>query len=68
MKAEGPGGFYKGLSAGLMRQVFYTGARLGLFLELRSVFAAGEAYFSLLFVTCCVFFVFQGDLPRFRKV
>lgn len=31
MKNEGIGGFYKGLSAGLTRQVFYTGARLGLY-------------------------------------
>jgi solute carrier family 25 oxoglutarate transporter 11 len=31
MAEDGVGGFYKGLSAGLTRQVFYTGARLGLF-------------------------------------
>lgn len=31
MKQEGIGGFYKGLSAGLTRQVVYTGARLGLY-------------------------------------
>jgi len=31
MKKEGAGGFYKGLSAGLTRQVLYTGARLGLY-------------------------------------
>lgn len=31
MKNEGVGGFYKGLSAGLTRQVLYTGARLGLY-------------------------------------
>jgi solute carrier family 25 oxoglutarate transporter 11 len=31
MKEEGVGGFYKGLSAGLTRQVLYTGARLGLY-------------------------------------
>jgi len=31
MKSEGMGGFYKGLSAGLTRQVLYTGARLGLY-------------------------------------
>lgn len=31
MKEEGLGGFYKGLSAGLTRQVIYTGARLGLY-------------------------------------
>jgi len=31
MKNEGMGGFYKGLSAGLLRQVVYTGARLGLY-------------------------------------
>jgi len=31
LKEEGIGGFYKGLSAGLMRQVVYTGARLGLY-------------------------------------
>jgi len=31
MKNEGLGGFYKGLSAGLTRQVLYTGARLGLY-------------------------------------
>ncbi|CAE8676052.1 unnamed protein product [Polarella glacialis] len=30
-KSEGIGGFYKGLSAGLTRQVVYTGARLGLY-------------------------------------
>merc|ERR1712032_70107 len=30
-KEEGLGGFYKGLSAGLTRQVVYTGARLGLY-------------------------------------
>merc|ERR1719329_1622123 len=31
MKNEGIGAFYTGLSAGLTRQVVYTGARLGLF-------------------------------------
>jgi solute carrier family 25 oxoglutarate transporter 11 len=31
LKEEGVGGFYKGLSAGLTRQVLYTGARLGLY-------------------------------------
>eukprot|EP00444_Apocalathium_aciculiferum_P034526 CAMPEP_0183484392 /NCGR_PEP_ID=MMETSP0370-20130417/178897_1 /TAXON_ID=268820 /ORGANISM="Peridinium aciculiferum, Strain PAER-2" /LENGTH=294 /DNA_ID=CAMNT_0025677683 /DNA_START=77 /DNA_END=961 /DNA_ORIENTATION=- len=31
LREEGVSGFYKGLSAGLTRQVFYTGARLGLF-------------------------------------
>lgn len=31
LKEEGIGGFYKGLSAGLTRQVLYTGARLGLY-------------------------------------
>jgi len=31
MKNEGVGAFYTGLSAGLTRQVVYTGARLGLF-------------------------------------
>merc|ERR1719183_855343 len=31
MKNEGLGAFYTGLSAGLTRQVVYTGARLGLF-------------------------------------
>lgn len=31
LKQEGLGGFYKGLSAGLTRQVVYTGARLGLY-------------------------------------
>merc|ERR1719487_1970101 len=30
-KQEGPAAFYTGLSAGLTRQVVYTGARLGLF-------------------------------------
>jgi solute carrier family 25 oxoglutarate transporter 11 len=30
-REEGLGGFYKGLSAGLTRQVVYTGARLGLY-------------------------------------
>merc|ERR1719210_956210 len=31
MKSEGIGAFYTGLTAGLTRQVVYTGARLGLF-------------------------------------
>merc|ERR1712039_1045504 len=31
IKSEGPLVFYKGLSAGLMRQVIYTGGRFGLF-------------------------------------
>merc|ERR1719159_2307717 len=31
MKNEGFGAFYTGLTAGLTRQVIYTGARLGLF-------------------------------------
>jgi solute carrier family 25 oxoglutarate transporter 11 len=31
LREEGIGGFYKGLSAGLTRQVLYTGARLGLY-------------------------------------
>jgi len=31
LKNEGVGAFYKGLSAGLTRQVLYTGARLGLY-------------------------------------
>jgi len=31
LKDEGIGGFYKGLSAGLTRQIVYTGARLGLY-------------------------------------
>lgn len=31
LKSEGVGAFYTGLSAGLTRQVVYTGARLGLF-------------------------------------
>jgi solute carrier family 25 oxoglutarate transporter 11 len=31
LKKEGPAAFYTGLSAGLTRQVVYTGARLGLF-------------------------------------
>jgi len=31
LKNDGFGGFYKGLSAGLTRQVVYTGARLGLY-------------------------------------
>jgi len=31
LKEEGPGAFYKGLTAGLTRQVMYTGARLGLY-------------------------------------
>jgi solute carrier family 25 oxoglutarate transporter 11 len=31
LKEEGFGAFYKGLSAGLTRQVLYTGARLGLY-------------------------------------
>merc|ERR1719265_1512659 len=31
LKDEGFGAFYKGLSAGLTRQVVYTGARLGLY-------------------------------------
>eukprot|EP00441_Pelagodinium_beii_P047352 CAMPEP_0197621848 /NCGR_PEP_ID=MMETSP1338-20131121/2281_1 /TAXON_ID=43686 ORGANISM="Pelagodinium beii, Strain RCC1491" /NCGR_SAMPLE_ID=MMETSP1338 /ASSEMBLY_ACC=CAM_ASM_000754 /LENGTH=296 /DNA_ID=CAMNT_0043191401 /DNA_START=58 /DNA_END=948 /DNA_ORIENTATION=- len=31
MKNDGIGGFYKGLGAGLTRQVVYTGARLGLY-------------------------------------
>lgn len=31
LKTEGVSGFYKGLSAGLTRQIVYTGARLGLY-------------------------------------
>jgi len=31
LREDGVAGFYKGLSAGLTRQVFYTGARLGLY-------------------------------------
>ena len=31
LKQEGVSGFYKGLSAGLTRQIVYTGARLGLY-------------------------------------
>lgn len=31
LREDGIGGMYKGLSAGLTRQVFYTGARLGLY-------------------------------------
>merc|ERR1719159_549743 len=31
IKEEGFGALYKGLSAGLLRQVVYTGARLGLY-------------------------------------
>lgn len=34
MANEGPAAFYKGLDAALMRQLFYTTARFGIFLNL----------------------------------